>query len=110
MLDASRNTLILHSLYITHRHLGDQERILALVLEIPTIERSSHNIDSGSQDDILTAVIRFTPQYRPECIAQFGIPGGSQTDTRRQIGAGIQYLFGLHPIPALLRPYPMRTI
>ena len=76
-------TILLHTLYIRNHHAGSQIRIFTHILKVTSIQRSTVNVDTGTQKDILVAITRlFTDTFSIKQ-RHIRVPCSSQTSQCR---------------------------
>src|ERR1044071_795629 len=111
MFNAGGHTLVLHSFYIANHHFRYKAGIFALVLKIPSIKRSSNNIDTWPKDNILAAGIGLATQHRAISITKLRIPGAGQAYSHRQVRYTIADMIIISPpILPMLHPNTMWAI
>ena len=74
MLHARRNPFTLDSAHVSRRHLSRQVRIFRKILEIPSAERISLDIQPRSQQHVYVQRSRFLAQRFADSFAQLLVP------------------------------------
>ncbi len=98
MLHAGSHAFFLNALYIRHRHLRREERVLAHILEVAAAERCAEDVHPGCEQDGLAPEAGLLAHVHAVAVGHFAVPRGREAGQVRVCGAGVV---------GMPRPFPL---
>ena len=111
MLHATGHAVALQPLDVGDAEAGSQQRILAHVLKVTSVERRAVQVDPRSQQHRLAAVASLLAHHLAIKFRQRGVPRGRQTRQGRECRTGIVGPLGMVPVvPVDFHAHAMRSV
>ena len=111
MLYAGCNTIFLYTLYIRNHHLACEVWVLTHVLEVTSVERSTADVDTRAEKDVLLAVTSLLTDAAAIKERHLLVPCCSKVYKGRESCTRVVCPAGLIPlIPKNLRTDAVRTV
>ena len=111
MLHANSHAVLLNFLNIRHYHYAGKTRILAHILKIASVQRSSVDVYARTEQHVFFAVARFFSYGLAVEGRHFLAPGGCKASQRRKCHTGIIGPSGLLPlVPKHFRANAVRAV
>ena len=89
MLHTSCHTVLLDTFHIRNHHLSGKVRVLTHILEITSIKRSTADVDSRTEKDVLLAVTRLFTDAAAIKEGHFLVPCRRKINKSRESRAGV---------------------
>ena len=111
VLHTGGHALRLETLHIGHHHTGGEQRVLTHILEVPSTERRTIDVDTRTEDDALLTIEGLLTEALAIEARHLGVPCGRQTGQCGEGHTRVVGLSGLHPlVPEHIGTNTMRTV